>query len=243
MMPILRDAQAWESAINSLDVWVFTVFLVIVFPVLDWLFYARATSRLAIYTWNIFAEWSLVAGCIFVFWPKGLRPAGLGEQLGNALLTFSALGVLMAIFATAALRSWRQIRRANEEEVSKAVGNLRRMLPMNREQRAVYILMALTAGVCEEFLYRGCLLNVFGAALGSLWLGLLVSSIAFAFAHAYQGRDGVIGSGGLGLVFGLVFLIIRSVFPLQVVHALINVVNGITLGNAVSRLEDRQSRK
>ncbi len=43
--------------------------------------------------------------------------------------------------------------------------------------------LAITAGFCEEFLYRGWLLNLTGAFLHSVRIGLLISSTFFGFAH------------------------------------------------------------
>ena len=40
-------------------------------------------------------------------------------------------------------------------------------------------------------------------------------NILFGFAHLYQGRKGVVGTSIIGLVFGLIFLASRSLFPGQ----------------------------
>lgn len=104
------------------------------------------------------------------------------------------------------------------------------MLPVNRREQKVYIAVAITAEICEEFLYRGWLMQLFGAGLGSIWFGLVVSSVAFGLAHMYQGRTGVIGTGVLGLLFGLIFLASGSLLPGQVLHAAIDIINGIALG-------------
>ena len=94
-----------------------------------------------------------------------------------------------------------------------------------------------TAGVCEEFLYRGWLLQLLGAAFGSAWIGLILSSILFGFAHSYQGRKGIIGTGVLGLVFGGVFVLSRSLLPGQLLHAFMDLKNGYAFGKIASRIE------
>jgi membrane protease YdiL (CAAX protease family) len=146
----------------------FTAILVVAFPIADWLLYRRSKSKFAIYAWNICAEWLLAVYCAALFWRQGLRLAYLGEQLGSPWRMFGTLAALAAVFAV-------QKRKAAEKFV--------KILPSSRAEQTAYVVVALTAGLCEEFLYRGWLLHLFGAALGSLWAGLLLSSVAFGFAH------------------------------------------------------------
>jgi membrane protease YdiL (CAAX protease family) len=102
----------------------------------------------------------------------------------------------------------------------------------------VWIAVALTAGVCEEFLYRGWLLSLIATASGSLWIALVASSIVFGFAHAYQGRNGILGASVLGIVMGGVFLFSRTLLPGQILHAAIDLNSGFALGKIASQLKN-----
>jgi len=73
------------------------------------------------------------------------------------------------------------------------------------------------------------LLNLAASATKSLWLGLLISSILFGFAHLYQGRKGVVGTSIIGLVFGLIFLASRSLFPGHFLHTAMDLNNLLAL--------------
>ena len=95
----------------------------------------------------------------------------------------------------------------------------------------------MTAGVCEEVLYRGWLLSLVAATLGSVWLGLLISSIIFGFAHAYQGRPAILGTGVIGAVFGFLLIFSGSLIPGQVLHAAMDLNNGLALGKVAKRTE------
>src|SRR6185312_13574777 len=44
--------------------------------------------------------------------------------------------------------------------------------------------LVLTAGICEEFIYRGFAIEELGALAGSRWLAALVSLIFFTLPHA-----------------------------------------------------------
>src|SRR5579863_2593934 len=90
---------AWQGVVHNPAAWVFAAVLVVVFPIVDYLFYIRLQSKLGLYAWNILAEWSLVAGCVWVVRPNGLRLADFGERLGDPARTFVVAGVLLAVVA------------------------------------------------------------------------------------------------------------------------------------------------
>ena len=58
----------------------------------------------------------------------------------------------------------------------------------------------MTAGVCEELVYRGFMIAYFSAALGvSFWVAAVLSSVAFGIAHFYQGPAGILRTGLVGM--------------------------------------------
>ncbi|MGD0215115.1 MAG: CPBP family intramembrane glutamic endopeptidase [Terriglobales bacterium] len=230
-------AGVWQGVVHSPTAWVFTFVLAVIFPTLDTLLYFRLNSKLGLYAWNILAEWSLVAWCVCIIRRNGLRLADLGEGIGSPLRILVVAGVLAVIVVVLGVVSKRQAKKANPEQLRKATSGFSRLLPLTSTDRAVWIPVSITAGVCEEFLYRGWLLRLFGAALGSVWIGLILSSIVFGFAHSYQGRKGIIGTGILGIVFGGVFVLSRSLLPGQLLHAFMDLRNGYAFGKIASRME------
>jgi len=234
----MARAGAWQGVIHSPAAWTFTFVLVIVFPIVDYLLYFRLKSTVGLYVWNILAEWSLVAGCVRVIHRNGLKLLDLGEWIGGPLRTLLIAGLLVAIIAALLIFNKGGSQQASAEQLSKAASSVRRLLPTTPTERAIWVVVALTAGICEEFLYRGWLLNLFGNALGSVWVGLAISSIVFGAAHAYQGRNGIIGTSVLGIVFGGVFVLCGTLFLGQILHAGIDLQNGFALGKMVGRLED-----
>ncbi len=229
--------EIWQSAVHSLIAWIFTFVLAVVFPILDYFLYARLKSTLQIYAWNILALWSLTAACVWTTRANYLVLSDLGEQFGNAFRTLVVCGILVAIVLLLIGAQKTQKKRASPEQLGIALDRIRGLLPKNSTERAVWIVVSITAGVCEEILYRGWLLSLFAAALGSVWLGLLVSSILFGLAHAYQGRNGILGTGVLGAIFGIVFIVSGSLIPGQVLHTAMDLNNGLALGEVAGRKE------
>src|SRR5438874_238999 len=82
--------------------------------------------------------------------------------------------------------------------------------------------VSITAGVCEEALYRG-FVGFYLAQWMPLWAAALLGTLPFAAAHAYQGRRGVVRSGLLSLILWATYLATGSILPAMVLHAAIDV--------------------
>jgi uncharacterized protein len=54
----------------------------------------------------------------------------------------------------------------------------------------------------------------------------VVSSVLFGAAHLYQGRGGLIGTGILGLLFGVFRAYTGSLLPVAAWHAAVDIVAG-----------------
>jgi len=227
----------WLDAVHGTSAWVFTFVLAVVFPVIDYVLYARLKSTLQIYVWNILALWSLAGACAWITRMNYLTLNDLGERPGNAYRTLVISGILIAIIVLLIGAQKKQTKKASPQQLNNALDRVRRLLPKNSTERAAWIVVSISAGICEEVLYRGWLLSLFAATLGSVWLGLLISSILFGFAHSYQGRRAIFGTGVIGVVFGLLFIFSGSLIPGQVLHAAMDLNNGLALGKRAQRIE------
>lgn len=80
------------------------------------------------------------------------------------------------------------------------------LAPQTRGERRMAAALAVTAGVCEELLYRG-LLTVLGVSFGlPVWAAAVLSCVLFALAHLYQGWWGLVGPGVLGALLMVLYL-------------------------------------
>ena len=100
------------------------------------------------------------------------------------------------------------------------------LLPRTAEERRLFTVVGLTAGICEEWLYRGFLLAVVAAVAGDLPVPVpvlvLVAAAAFGLAHAYQGRAGILLTGVLGGVMAALYLGTGSLLLPVLLHAAID---------------------
>jgi hypothetical protein len=79
-------------------------------------------------------------------------------------------------------------------------------------------LLALSAGFCEEFIYRGYLLRQFRSWTGSITLAIVFQAILFGFAHAAMPWQMVVTSACYGLLLGGLAVWRRSLVPGMFVH-------------------------
>jgi membrane protease YdiL (CAAX protease family) len=190
----------------------FTFVLIILFPLADAWVYARLQTTLHVYLWTL----ALIS--IALLYRDRFTLAQFAQNLGvfpRNILT--VVGVVILVVAVIFLNK-HQKRKITPEQYAKQIENIRKLIPATPAERPVAVPLAFTAGFCEEFLYRGYLLNIATSATKSLWVDLIISSIFFGFGHLYQGRNGVIGASIGGVVFGLIFLCSRSLPPGQLLH-------------------------
>jgi membrane protease YdiL (CAAX protease family) len=131
--------------------------------------------------------------------------------------------------ATIAALQWANLRRMGRIPV-EARGPLQalaeRILPQTTVELLPYLALAVTAGLCEEFLYRGFAMAVLlHAGLGT-WAVVLVSSLLFGLAHGYQGRGGMVMTFFVGLIFGASRIAYNSLVPAILWHTAVDVVAG-----------------
>jgi len=111
--------------------------------------------------------------------------------------------------------------RAQQRE---ALERLSFFLPRTRRERRWFGAVSISAGICEEVIFRGFLAQYFAALpLGISPIGAyLLSALVFGIDHGYQGLSGILATGFLALVFTALFLATGSIWVPILVHALID---------------------
>ncbi|ADW68085.1 Abortive infection protein [Granulicella tundricola MP5ACTX9] len=78
------------------------------------------------------------------------------------------------------------------------------MLPRTTSQFALWLALSLTAGICEELIFRGYLTQQFTAWIRRPVLALVLSSLLFGSVHLYEGLAAILPLAALALVYGFI---------------------------------------
>jgi membrane protease YdiL (CAAX protease family) len=186
-------------------------------------------ARLGEYRGIVFQQWLLVAAGV-ALWLRTGRPwgaLGLAAPEGWRLwASAAAVALLAALFARNAYRVVRSDEK--KERVRKGVGRIGQLLPRTTEEFGWFLAVSLTAGVCEEFLFRGYFIWALQPALG-WWGAAALGALCFGLLHAYQGVNGIISTTLTGVLFTLIVWATRSLVPAMILHALLDAGNGLVI--------------
>jgi membrane protease YdiL (CAAX protease family) len=93
------------------------------------------------------------------------------------------------------------------------------LLPRTALEVLVWIATSASAGVCEEFVFRGYVQRQLLALSQSAPIAILGQGLVFGAMHAYQGWRAVVSIALLGSLFGLVAAWRRTLRVGMVAHA------------------------
>ena len=103
------------------------------------------------------------------------------------------------------------------------------LTPRGGAEITLWVVMSVTAGFCEELVYRGHLQRQFLALTGSAALAVSVQAVLFGIAHWYQGVRMMIVITVLGILFGILAHWRKSLRPGMIAHAWGDIVNLIAI--------------
>ncbi len=91
--------------------------------------------------------------------------------------------------------------------------------PVDTPQRLLWVAVAITAGLCEEFVYRGVALSLLRRRGFSPVASVAVATIPFALMHGPGGIIGFPFVGTLAVIMSILYLRTRSLAPGMTAHA------------------------
>ncbi|WP_299193487.1 CPBP family intramembrane glutamic endopeptidase [uncultured Erythrobacter sp.] len=174
------------------------------------------------------STFSAMAVGTFLLWRRGFGWSDLGLRWPKSW--WVAIGISVAIFlaflATAGASS------ALADLWFEDVGTSGRFDFVNGNLAAYLLIMALVwthGSFFEELLFRAFIITKLGDGLGGTraasLIAVVLAAIFFGYRHYYyQGMHGALVTGCIGLLFGLIYLRLRStsILPLILVHGAAN---------------------
>jgi membrane protease YdiL (CAAX protease family) len=170
-------------------------------------------------------EW----GLFFYVWKGGLRRSGtkLRDLIGGRWQSLRDV----AIDATLALGIW-TVWMMTEKGWEHWFGpehaaSIQTFLPRRGVEILLWVAVSVSAGICEEVVFRGYFQRQFEAFTGSKWLALCLQAVLFGISHGYQGVQACVKIAIFGALFGLLALWRGSLRPGIIAHAGSDILSGI----------------
>lgn len=187
-----------------------------------------AGARTWLYSRILLLEWgltALVVGIVTV--APGVTWAQVGVTWPSRSWVAAALAVATLaglVAGTYALRGAVAGGATGEEADAPGPRSVIAMVPRTRGERIAFAAVSVTAGICEEVLFRGFLLAVLTALFpwGPDWALVVAGAVLFGLAHFYQGISGVLGTSVLGGVLGATYALTGSLLIPVLLHAAID---------------------
>ena len=187
------------------------------------------------YIQTLVLEWSLAVVLAFLWWYRGRTFTDLGFSFPLNFRTASSMvfALLGCIFF---IKQWidvRNLKGAIPDSLKKQIEPVAELIPESESEQRLFFACAITAGFCEELLYRGFLLWYTSAYLP--WLAAaIVSILIFGLAHAYQGKEGIVKTTLMSIVMVGLYLWSGSLAGPILLHAVIDLSSGF-IGTEVKK--------
>lgn len=168
-------------------------------------------------------NWGLVLYCCRLFRGRNALTELLGERWRTARGALADLAFACGCFFVI----------MSVELVSArlfAVGqsaSITELLPSTGAERLTWVLVAVSAGFCEEVVYRGYLQTQLAAFTGKRILGVALQAALFGLAHLEQGPAAALRAAVYGLLLGMLASFRRGLFPSIACHIGIDLASGL----------------
>jgi uncharacterized protein len=179
---------------------------------------------MALYIPTIIWLWSLA---LLVY--AGVRRHGLRvrDVFGNTWRSFDDLLMDLAVaagFWVAAMTVLYAVSRVLmyllKQPTPKTIPTeLQALAPQGALGFALWLVLSISAGICEEFVFRGYLQRQFTALARNAGAGIVLSALVFSVGHLYEGGVKAIVIGIFGILLGVLAHARRSLAPGMIAHA------------------------
>lgn len=179
------------------------------------------------YQSTIAVQWSLVAIVLATWFAVGRERTEIGLDLPLGMQSLVGLAITAVLLVALHLQS-AAVRRDGEaarESMRAQLGAVQAFLPRTPAEVRWFRALAITAGVCEEVLYRGFLIAYLGSLFG-IWPAVAVAAVMFGVAHLYQGRANALKGCVGALLAGLLYVGCGTLLWPMILHTALDLHGG-----------------
>lgn len=201
----------------------------------------NSADRLKLYGSTIVLQWLIVAVIALLCARRSVDPNELGLSIANpARIVWLAVG-LTSVLCVNQVFGLRKITQLPEGRRGSLFAISEKIMPRTGRETLLYSALACTAGLSEEFIYRGFVFMTFVRMtvnyLPPNEIAVALSSAWFSVAHAYQGRRGIITTFVVGMIFAFTRIWTGSLIPAIAAHIGMDLVIGLYASRLLRRAE------
>lgn len=183
--------------------------------------------RLSIYASTIAFQWVLTGIVAWRTIAHGMTADDLGLTIHSPGMTALVGAWILLVLGPLQYMGIRRTSLTPAASKSLLKNIALRLMPQSLTESLAFSALAITASVCEEFLYRGFVYEMLLNGTRSAALAVLGSSLLFALAHLYQGPRGLISTFVLGLLFAGCRVATGNLVPAIAGHLVVDLLAGL----------------
>ena len=244
-IPLINpDAVNAGAALNGLDIallcWIclgwpiYSFYAVRAYPVER--LREMPNARMNAYTFSMIQLWTICLA-ILAIWSWADRDF---KELGFQHALNGVTGIVWGLVVIGIALTFRQYHRVKTHPPTRdklareldAIGDYTKFLmPESQAEYGRAMMVALTAGITEEIIFRGYLIWALSLWIHP-WAAGLASVTLFVILHLYQNKTGLIQVALFAAITTGLFLACGSLYPVIALHIMVDVIN-LSLGRHV----------
>lgn len=184
---------------------------------------AEPRPRIRVYKQIMAGLWLATAWAAAIMGPRGFWRVSRSPGMAKLLPPSPIIAILVLISLCAIALPALLVRRpASAQGIAQALGKLSYLLPQNQRERLWWVMLSLTAGICEECIFRSFLFWYLQCPPWRFGIATAIGGacVVFALGHLYQGPLPALGTGVLAVLFFLFFLATGNLLLPIAIHAL-----------------------
>jgi membrane protease YdiL (CAAX protease family) len=170
-------------------------------------------------------EW----GLFFYVWKGGLRRSGtkLRDLIGGGWRSARDVAV-DASLALGLWTVWMIVEKGWEYWFGpEHTASIQASLPRRAVEILLWVGVSISAGICEEVVFRGYFQRQFEVFTRSKWIALVLQAALFGITHGYQGVEACMKIAIFGALYGLLAFWRGSLRPGMIAHSGSDILSGI----------------
>lgn len=203
--------------------------LVLFFPLVDFIGGKfKSKSKSVEYLKTAFLIWVPTLLLVYLFSKAELSVVDFGFVVKNSWenILFGSLLAVAIIYLLFLIKSIQSSEELRAEIINKSEA-FKDILPTTKNEVLIFtLILSVTAGVCEELIFRAYLFTLLDSHIGMV-AAILLSSLIFGLWHLYLGWQEVIRTSVMGAVFCGIYIFTENIILPILVHIFVDVYSGL----------------